>query len=85
MNDTLLGATEVVASYDGSGVVNPTPGAPETAKEVVSESVMIPKETKDDVFVEEFKKPEETTDNTSTLLMYGGAALLLYYFFFKKK
>lgn len=85
MNNTLLGATEVVATYDGSGVFNPTPGAPETAKEVVSESVVIPKETKDEIFVEESRKPEESSDNTSMLLMYGGAALLLYYFFLRKK
>ncbi len=83
MNDTLLGATVVVASYDGSGIFNPTPGAPETAKEVVSDSVVIPKETKDEP--EESVDENTGTSNTSTLLMYGGAALLLYYFFFKKK
>jgi hypothetical protein len=76
MNDTLLGATEVVASYDGSGVFNPTPGAPETAKEVVSESTNQSGSDEDE---------EENNTSTSNLLMYGGAALLLYYFFFNKK
>jgi hypothetical protein len=74
-NNTLLGATEVEASYDGSGVFNPTPGLPETAKEVKTQST------------NNSGSDEEEEDNTSTntLLLYGGAALLLYYFFFKKK
>jgi hypothetical protein len=82
MNDTLLGSTEVVASYDGSGIFNPTPGAPETAKEVVSES------SNDSGSGNDSGSDDNSgsgSDNTSTLLMYGGAALLLYYFFFKKK
>jgi LPXTG-motif cell wall-anchored protein len=82
-NNTLLGATEVVTSYDGSGIFNPTPGAPETAKEVATESIFTPKETKDEP--EESVNENTGNSNTSTLLMYGGAALLLYYFFFKKK
>ena len=77
-NNTLLGATEVVAQYDGSGVFNPNPPNSDVSPvEILVEP-------------EESKKPDESVEentgtSTNTLLMYGGAALLLYYFFFKKK
>jgi hypothetical protein len=81
-NDTLLGQTDSVVTYDGSGVFKPTYGdeKPEDT------SYDRPEESEILVEPDESRKPEENTDtSTNTLLMYGGAALLLYYFFFKKK
>jgi hypothetical protein len=80
--DTLLGQTDSVVTYDGSGVFKPTYGdeKPEDT------SYDRPEESEILVEPDESRKPEENTDtSTNTLLMYGGAALLLYYFFFKKK
>jgi len=82
-NNILLGATEdSVVTYDGSGVFNPN--NPYSDVDPNYNPAPTPKETKDEIFVEELEKPEETSNN-STLQLYGGAALLLYYFFFKKK
>jgi hypothetical protein len=81
-NDTLLGQTDSVVTYDGSGVFKPTYGdeKPEDT------SYDRPEESEILVEPDESRKPEENTDtSTNTLLLYGGAALLLYYFFFKKK
>ncbi len=81
-NDTLLGQTDSVVTYDGSGVFKPTYGdeKPEDT------SYDRPEESEILIEPDESKKPEENTDtSTNTLLLYGGAALLLYYFFFKKK
>ena len=81
-NDTLLGQTDSVVTYDGSGVFKPTYGDEKAA----DTSYDRPEESEILVEPDESKKPEENTDTyTNTLLMYGGAALLLYYFFFKKK
>ena len=82
-NNVLIGATEVVAQYDGSGVFNPSTGAPETAKEVPAES-RLPESTEDNSG-NSSDGSSESTDNNSALLMYGGLALLAYFFFFKKK
>ena len=82
-NRVLIGATEVVAQYDGSGVFNPSTGAPETAKEVPAES-RLPESTEDNSG-NSSDGSSESTDNNSALLMYGGLALLAYFFFFKKK
>jgi hypothetical protein len=85
-NDTLLGQTDSVVTYDGSGVFKPTYGdeKPEDT------SYDRPEESEILIEPDESKKPDESVDentdtSTNTLLMYGGAALLLYYFFFKKK
>ena len=80
--DTLLGQTDSVVTYDGSGVFKPTYGDEKPA----DTSYDRPEESEILVEPDESRKPEENTDtSTNTLLMYGGAALLLYYFFFKKK
>jgi hypothetical protein len=77
MNDTLLGATDSVQQYDGSGVFNPnTP-----TSDVDTSSSRAPEATETE---DSSEKPEDTSSN-SGLLLYAGAALLLYYFFFKKK
>ena len=81
-NDTLLGQTDSVVTYDGSGVFKPTYGD----EKPQDTSYDRPEESEILVEPDESRKPEENTDtSTNTLLMYGGAALLLYYFFFKKK
>jgi hypothetical protein len=81
-NDTLLGQTDSVVTYDGSGVFKPTYGDEKPA----DTSYDRPEESEILVEPDESRKPEENTDtSTNTLLLYGGAALLLYYFFFKKK
>jgi hypothetical protein len=80
-NDTLLGQTDSVVTYDGSGVFNPN--NPYSDVDPNYNPAPTPKETKDEP--DESRKPEEDNTSTNNLLMYGGAALLLYYFFFKKK
>lgn len=83
-NKVLIGATEVVAQYDGSGVFNPTGGAPETASEVPAES-RIPETDGSGDGNGEGDGSGDTSTNNSALLMYGGLALIAYFFFFKKK
>ena len=78
-NDTLLGQTDSVVTYDGSGVFKSTYGDEKPADYVYNK----PEETEILVEPEESRKPEESS--TSPLLMYAGAALLLYFFVFKKK
>jgi hypothetical protein len=84
-NKVLIGATEVVSQYDGSGIFNPTSGAPETASEVESASY-VPESAG---VVDESVKPDESVVNTSGsnngILLYGALALAAYFFFFKKK
>ena len=82
MNNTLLGATDSVQQYDGSGVFNPN--TPTSDVDPNYNPAPTPTETKDEVFVEELEKPEDTSSN-SGLLLYAGAALLLYFFVFKNK
>jgi LPXTG-motif cell wall-anchored protein len=83
-NNVLIGATEVVAQYDGSGVFNPTGGAPETAREVPAES-RLPETTENNSGDSSGDESGDTSTNNSALLMYGGLALIAYFFFFKKK
>lgn len=74
-NNTLLGATDSVVTYDGSGVFSST--TPTGDIDTSSSTAPDATETED--------SSEKPAENTSGLLMYAGAALLLYYFFFKKK
>ena len=81
-NDILMGATETVATYDGSGIFNPTGTAPETSKVVTSSS------TSPDVSetLPASPKPEDTTSSPKTgILLYAGIALAAYYLFFLRK
>ena len=80
-NNVLLGATDSVVTYDGSGVFKPTYGdeaAPDTSyvKPAESDVVVIPDES---------VKPDESASPKSGLLLYAGIALVAYFFFFKKK
>lgn len=80
-NNVLLGATDSVVTYDGSGIFKPTYGdeaAPDTSYTKPEESEVL-------VDPQESKKPEESTGNNSGLLLYAGLALAAYFFFFKKK
>lgn len=74
-NNTLLGATDTTANYDGSGVFNPNSPTSDSAPA----SSSLPDVEENDPSEQ---KPEESKNN---LLMYAGAALLLYFFVFKKK
>ena len=80
-NNVLLGATDSVVQYDGSGVFNPTYGDEKPADQVYEK----PAETDILVNPDESKKPEENSSNTTGLLLYGALALAAYFFFFKKK
>jgi uncharacterized protein HemX len=81
-NETvLIGATEVVSQYDGSGIFNPTGSAPETASEVEASSY---KPTEVETAPEESTKDTASTSNNG-ILLYGALALAAYFFFFKKK
>jgi hypothetical protein len=84
-NNVLIGATEVVSQYDGSGIFNPTGTAPETASEVESASY-VPESAG---VVDQSVKPDESVDNTTGsnngILLYGALALAAYFFLFKKK
>jgi hypothetical protein len=74
-NDTLLGQTDSVSQYDGSGVFNPnTPNADFDPNYIPTESN-----------TESESEDSSSKSSTSPLLMYAGAALLLYFFVFKKK
>jgi hypothetical protein len=76
-NNTLLGATDSVQQYDGSGVFNPnTP-----TSDVDPNYNPAPEATETE---EASEKPGDTSSN-SGLLLYAGAALLLYFFVFKNK
>ena len=81
-NNVLLGATETVVQYDGSGVFNPSSTAPETSKVVTASSTLPAAE-------EAPASSPMPTDNTTApktgLLLYGALALAAYFFFFKKK
>ena len=70
-NNTLLGQTDSVVNYDGSGVFNPnTPNSDVSPVDTSSSSE---------------DSSENPTESKNNLLMYAGAALLLYFFVFKKK
>ena len=76
MNNTLLGATDSVVTYDNSGVFsNTTP-----TSDVDPSYNPAPEATE----TEEASENPETSSN-SGILLYAGAALLLYFFVFKKK
>ena len=80
-NNVLLGATDSVVTYDGSGVFKPTYGDEKPA----DYSYDKPEETEILIEPEESRKPEESSSNTTGLLLYAGLALAAYFFFFKKK
>ena len=80
-NNVLLGATDSVVTYDGSGIFNPQYGDEKPAESVYNK----PEESEVLVDPKESKKPEESNSNTSGLLLYAGLALAAYFFFFKKK
>jgi len=80
-NNVLLGATDSVVTYDGSGIFQPQYGDEKPADFVYNK----PEESETLVEPEESKKPEESTGNTTGLLLYAGIALAAYFLFFKKK
>lgn len=80
-NNVLLGATDSVSTYDGSGIFQPRYGdeAP------TDQSSVKPDESDVVVKPDESAKPDESTGNTTGLLLYAGIALAAYFLFFKKK
>ena len=80
-NNVLLGATDSVVTYDGSGVFKTTYGDEKPADYSYDKQ----EETEILVEPEESRKPEESNSNTTGLLLYAGLALAAYFFFFKKK
>lgn len=75
-NNVLLGATDSVGTYDGSGVFNPnTPNADADPTYIPTESNDGANDTGDTT----------TTSSNSGILLYAGLALAAYFFFFKKK
>jgi len=76
-NNTLLGATDSVVTYDGSGVFNPNTPTSDSAPA----SSSLPTPTESDTAE---SKPTETSSN-SGILLYAGLALAAYFFFFKGK
>jgi hypothetical protein len=76
-NNVLLGATDSVGTYDGSGVFNPnTPNADADPGYIPTESNDGTNDTTGDT---------TTTSSNSGILLYAGLALAAYFFFFKKK
>ena len=76
-NNVLLGATDSVATYDGSGVFNPnTPNADADPNYVPAESNDGANDTTGDL---------TSSSKNSGILLYAGIALVAYFFFFKKK
>lgn len=77
-NNVLLGATDSVGTYDGSGVFNPnTPNAD-------ADPGYIPTESNDGAS-DTNGGDTTTTSSNSGILLYAGLALAAYFFFFKKK
>lgn len=76
-NNVLLGATDSVVTYDGSGVFNPNTPTSDSAPA----SSSLPTPTESDTAE---PKPTETSSN-SGILLYAGLALAAYFLFFKKK
>jgi hypothetical protein len=76
-NNVLLGATDSVVTYDGSGVFNPNTPTSDSAPA----SSSLPTPTESDTAE---TKPTETSSK-SGILLYAGLALAAYFFFFKKK
>ena len=74
-NNTLLGATDSVVTYDGSGIYNPVP-----ASDAAPASSTLPAASETDASSE---KPADS--KTSGILLYAGLALAAYFFFFKGK
>jgi hypothetical protein len=78
-NNVLLGATDSVGTYDGSGVFNPnTPNAD-------ADPGYIPTESNDGANDTTGGGDTTTTSSNSGILLYAGLALAAYFFFFKKK
>ena len=75
-NNVLLGATDSVVTYDGSGVFNPNTPTSDSAP--ASSSLPEPVET-------DSSEEKPTESNNTGLLLYAGIALAAYFFFFKKK
>ena len=75
-NNVLLGATDSVVTYDGSGVFNPNTPTSDSAP--ASSSLPEPTET-------DSSEQKPTTGSNSGILLYAGLALAAYFFFFKKK
>ena len=77
-NNVLLGATDSVGTYDGSGVFNPnTPNADADPGYIQTESNDGANDTTGDTTT--------TANSNSGILLYAGLALAAYFFFFKKK
>jgi len=79
-DNILLGATEVVSQYDGSGVFNPNiPTSTSTTTTTTSTT------TTD----EPTSRPADNTSDQPTesnnFMLYAGIALVAYFFFFKSK